>query len=329
MLNQQQINNIFKIASIDDFNETALEIFRYQLETNSIYRDFVTKLRLQPEKVLSYHQIPFLPIDFFKNHQVICGSTTPKQWFESSRTTGITFSKHFYHNLTLYEKSFLQNFRMNYGAPEDYCFLAMLPSYLESSRSSLVYMVGKLIETSKNLNSRFYKDNFNEIAEALTQLDQKGQKTMLLGVSFALLDLVSDRSFKLKNTIIVETGGMKGRKREMVRDELHKRLKSGFGVDVIHSEYGMTELFSQAWSDGNGKFITPPWMKVLIRDINDPLSLLKDETTGGINIIDLANVHSCAFIATQDLGRKLHDGSFEVLGRFDNSDIRGCNLLMA
>lgn len=328
-MNPTQINKIFDISSIADFNETAMEIFRFQSQTNTVYREFIQKLRIKPEKISTIEQIPFLPIEFFKIHPIISGEQKPEHWFESSGTTGMAVSRHFYSDLTLYEKSFFGAFAIHYGQPQDYCILALLPSYLERERSSLVYMAGKLIKASGHPESGFYLDNLGVLAETLTRLDKSGQKVMLFGVSFALLDLIEKQQFNLKNTIIIETGGMKGRKKEMVRDELHIALKSGFGVDFIHSEYGMTELFSQAWSKGEGKFASPPWMGILIRDVNDPLSLAGKGASGGINIIDLANVHSCSFVATQDLGRILSDGTFEVLGRFDEAEIRGCNLLVA
>lgn len=328
-MNPTQFIKIFDISSAADFNESTLEIFRFQSQTNKVYREFMQKLRIKPEKISTVEQIPFLPIEFFKIHPVIAGDQKPERWFESSGTTGMAVSRHFYSDLTFYERSFSDAFAIHYGQSQDYCILALLPSYLERERSSLVYMAGKLIKASGHPESGFYLDNFGVLSETLARLDKSGQKVMLIGVSFALLDLIEYQKFNLKNTTIIETGGMKGRKKEMVREELHQMLKSGFGVDVIHSEYGMTELFSQAWSKGEGKFTTPPWMRIMIRDVNDPLSMAREGATGGINIIDLANVHSCSFIATQDLGRILADGSFEVLGRFDEADIRGCNLLVA
>lgn len=326
---QQLSEKIFTIKSPDSFNETALEIFRYQIQTNSLYNEFVQYLHIKPDKVKSISQIPFLPISFFKNHIVVSRNTTPGHYFESSGTTGMSRSRHYFPSLDLYEKSFFKTFNMFYGQPDEYCILALLPSYLEQKNSSLVYMIEKLIEASHHSKSGFYLNNFDELAVNLRQLDKQAQKTMLIGVSFALLDLIEKHSFDLTNTIIVETGGMKGRRREMVREELHERLSSGFGVRYIHSEYGMTELFSQAWSKGEGHFNTPPWMKIIIRDIHDPLSSVTKKTAGGINIIDLANIHSCSFIATQDLGKLNDDGTIEVLGRFDDAETRGCNLLVA
>lgn len=318
---------IFQIDSTGKFNDLAVEIFRYQYENNPVYREFANHLKTSINKVESVEQIPFLPVDFFKTHKVLSGDAGADLFFESSSTTGTGVSRHYYDDPGIYHKSFFKGFRYFYGDPSDYCILALLPSYLERSGSSLVYMVQKLIEASGHPDSGFYLYNHDELAEKLNKSPAGRQKVLLIGVSFALLDLIDKHSFKLKRGIVMETGGMKGRRREMVREELHEELCRGFGVETIHSEYGMTELFSQAYSKGNGKFFTPPWMKVMIRDANDPLSLMKEGKTGGINVIDLANFHSCSFIATQDLGRKSGDDSFEVLGRFDYSDIRGCNLL--
>lgn len=329
-MNIQHLNEkIFEINSSESFNETALEIFRYQVQTNKVYKTFVERLNLRAEKIKTIGQVPFLPIEFFKSHIVISGNKTPDNWFESSGTTGSVVSRHFYRDTFLYERSFMTAFQNFYGNANEYCILALLPSYLERQGSSLVYMAGKLIEASGHPNSGFYLHNLDELAQVLKKLDQSEQKIMLIGVSFALLDLIEIHQFQLKNVTVVETGGMKGRKREMVREELHQLLCAGFGVEKIHSEYGMTELFSQAWSQGGGKFQTPSWLKIMIRDVNDPLSLIGKNAVGGINIIDLANVGSCSFVATQDLGRLAEDGSFEVLGRFDQAEVRGCSLLVA
>jgi len=247
--------------------------------------------------------------------------------FTSSGTTGTQVSKHFVPNLKLYEESFNRTFEQFYGPIEDYVVLGLLPSYLEREGSSLIYMVNHFIQNSKYPESGFYLNQWDKLAEKLNVLDQSGKKVLLIGVSFALLDLVENHQFSLKNTIIMETGGMKGRRKELIRTELHDQLKKGFGVSKIHSEYGMTELLSQAYSKGDGIFKCPSWMKVLIRDTEDPLTIINHQT-GGINIIDLANIKSCSFIATQDLGKVNNDGSFEILGRFDSSDIRGCNLMV-
>lgn len=323
------IDNIFQIDDADTFNATALEIFRFQYENNAVYREFTDHLKINPLKVSFVEEIPFLPVEFFKTQRVLVDGISPRNFFESSSTTGTGISRHYFEKPDLYERSLMKCFQLFYGTPQDYCFLALLPSYLEQSRSSLVYMVQQLIDFSGHPESGFYLDDRDVLAEKLQELDQAGQKTLLIGVSFALLDLIEKHQFKLKNTIVMETGGMKGRRREMVREELHELLRAGFGVQAIHSEYGMTELFSQAYSKDGGRFNAPPWMKVLIRDINDPLSLLKSEKTGGVNIIDLANLHTCSFLSTKDLGRLKPDGSFEVLGRYDHSDVRGCNLMIA
>ncbi len=289
---------------------------------------FCDNLKINPQVIESFHEIPFMPISFFKTQKVISGIFKPAGYFQSSGTTASTTSKHFYQTLETYESSFTKGFERAYGNIAKFCILALLPSYLEQKHSSLIYMIKRLIEKSECPESGFYLYNYDDLYQKLQVLDHQGQNVILFGVSFALLDLIEKYNFTLNNTIIIETGGMKGRRREMVREELHEKLCAGFGVDKIHSEYGMTELFSQAWSKGDGFFECPPWMKILIRDINDPGTLLQNQKTGGINVIDLANVDSCSFIATQDLGRQLPEGGFEVLGRFDHSDVRGCNLLI-
>ncbi|PZD77734.1 acyl transferase [Mesonia sp. K7] len=320
---------IFNINSEKAFEETALEVFEFQYENNLVYQEYCHHLKLNPTKVLSLDQIPFLPIEFFKTHQVTTQPNTKHQkTYTSSGTTSQNTSKHFVYDYSLYEKSFLKTFQHFYGAISEFAVLALLPSYLEREGSSLVQMAKVFIEKSKYPESGFYLDNRKELTQKLHQLEQKKIPTLLIGVSFALLDLVEEFSFSLKSTIVMETGGMKGRRKEMIREELHEILKKGFGVPKIHSEYGMTELLSQAYSKGDGIFETPNYMKVLIRDPEDPFSLKAEQQNGGINVIDLANLYSCSFIATQDLGKKLNNTQFEVLGRFDNSDIRGCNLLV-
>lgn len=319
--------DIFSIRTPSQFEEVALALFRYQFEHNTVYRSFCDLLYKHPSEVNALEQIPFLPINFFKTHQVVSGKGPIVQTFSSSGTTSSTSSKHYVSDLSIYQKSYLQGFQNQYGPISEYTILALLPSYLEREGSSLIYMVDDLIKKSKQPDSGFYLDNFSALSEKLRQLDQSGNKVLLIGVSFALLDLVEIHRFDLKHTIVMETGGMKGRRKEIIRAQLHDSLKAGFGVKHIHSEYGMTELLSQAYSKGEGIFETPPWMQVFIRDPEDPLTLFDDARTGGLNIIDLANVHSCAFIATQDLGKKWADQSFAVLGRFDNADIRGCNLM--
>lgn len=319
---------IFSISSEEDFNEAALEMFRFQYANNAVYRRFTDLLKINPKKIEEVEKIPFLPIDFFKSHRILSSEAPIKKTFTSSGTTGAKTSKHHVTDLTVYEKSFNFAFKEFYGEIEEYVVLALLPSYLERDGSSLIYMAQALIENSKHPDSGFYLNNLAELKEKLIALDTAGRKVLLIGVSFALLDLVEDFQFQLKNTIVMETGGMKGRRKEMIREELHSILKTGFGVDAIHSEYGMTELLSQAYSAGNGIFNCPSWMKILIRDPEDAQSYLKNNGTGGINVIDLANINSCAFIATQDLGKKAKNNSIEIMGRFDNSDIRGCNLLV-
>jgi phenylacetate-coenzyme A ligase PaaK-like adenylate-forming protein len=319
---------IFSISSEQDFNEAALEIFRFQYANNSVYRKFSDLLKKDPKQINKIENIPFLPIDLFKSHTILSSEENIQKTFTSSGTTGSKTSKHHVTDIAIYEHSFNLGFKQFYGKIEDYSILALLPSYLERDGSSLIYMAQQLIEKSKHPDSGFYLNNLSELKEKLISLDSKGQKVLLIGVSFALLDLVEDFQFKLKNTIVMETGGMKGRRKEMIREELHSILKKGFGVVTIHSEYGMTELLSQAYSAGNGVFDCPPWMKILIRDPEDAQSYLQNNSTGGINVIDLANINSCSFIATQDLGKKSEKNSIEIMGRFDNSDIRGCNLMV-
>ncbi|PTX44550.1 acyl-protein synthetase LuxE [Christiangramia gaetbulicola] len=320
-------NKIFEISTRSEFETLSLEVFKYQFKNNIVYQNFCQLLGRDENSVKTIKDIPFLPIEFFKSKKLISGKAAPQITFTSSGTTGPATSKHYVSDLRLYEKSFMDAFRRFYGNPEDYTFLALLPSYLERTGSSLIYMVNALINHSKDKESDFYLNNLDDLSSKLKELDQSGKKVFLIGVSFALLDLVEKDQFSLKNTIVMETGGMKGRRKEMIRQELHQELKNGFGVDDIHSEYGMTELLSQAYSTGKGIFECPPWMDILIRDPEDALTFLENGKTGGINVIDLANINSCSFIATQDLGRKKNK-NIEILGRFDNSDVRGCNLLL-
>lgn len=320
-------NDIFHIHSAQDFEQQAIAVFRHQFEQNAVYRSFCDLLYIHPADVTSVEEIPFLPIQFFKTHSVVSCNKEPEIVFSSSGTTGLTTSKHNVIDVSWYEASFTQAFQKFYGDISQYTVLALLPSYLEREGSSLIYMVDRWIQSSNKAQSGFYLNDLNGLATTLKALDSQGEKVLLIGVSFALLDLVEQESFSLSNTIIMETGGMKGRRKELIRDELHSILKKGFGVSTIHSEYGMTELLSQAYSLGDGLFTCPPWMKILARDTEDPFQILQNSKTGGLNIIDLANYNSCSFIATQDLGKVYLDGSFEVLGRFDHSDIRGCNLM--
>lgn len=321
-------DRIFKIKDDKDFNDLAIKIFHFQFENNPVYRNFVRNLSILPANITHYAQIPFLPVELFKSHKIVSGDFSPQICFSSSGTTGMAKSNHLIKDINLYKESFSKGFSYFFGDPEDYVILALLPSYLERDGSSLVFMVESLIEQSRKAESGFYLDELNSLHDLLVRLKDESKKVILFGVSFALLDLAAQFPIDFPDLIIVETGGMKGRRKELVREELHDILKSAFTIDKVYSEYGMTELLSQAYSKGDGLFETLPWMKVLIRDMNDPFTMLPKGKTGGIDIIDLANIYSCSFIATQDLGKKNEGGSFEVLGRFDNSDVRGCNLLV-
>jgi phenylacetate-coenzyme A ligase PaaK-like adenylate-forming protein len=321
-------SDIFSISNNKQFEKIALKVFRFQYDNNSVYREFCQFLNVEKQQVKSLQQIPFLPIQFFKSHEVLSSTEKIQETFTSSGTTGMSTSRHFVTNITLYEESYRKGFSQFYGNIENYAVLALLPSYLEREGSSLIYMVDDLIKLSNHPESGFYLNNYDDLIQKLLQLDEAGENIILIGVTYALLDLIEKQQFHLKNTIIMETGGMKGKRKEMIREELHELLCKGFGVNAIHSEYGMTELLSQAYSLGNGIFECPNWMQVLIRDTEDALSYVENGKTGGINVIDLANINSCSFIATQDLGKKQPNNSFEVLGRFDNSDIRGCNLMV-
>jgi len=321
-------DDLFSLKTESNFNDIVLQTFKNQFNNNTVYRSFCSLLNVYHSDINSIEEIPFLPIQFFKSHKIISSTDNVQQIFTSSGTTGSTTSKHYVTDVSVYEQSYLKAFEHFYKNVKNYTVLALLPSYLEREGSSLIYMVNDLIKKSNKPKSGFYLNDLSALKDTLNELDEKDEKVLLIGVSFALLALVEKYTFNLKNTIVMETGGMKGRRKELIRNELHDILKKGFGVDHIHSEYGMTELLSQAYSTGNGIFNTPPWMKVLIRDTEDPLQHLPNERTGGINIIDLANINSCSFVATQDLGKTFKNGSFEVLGRFDHSDIRGCNLLL-
>ena len=320
--------DIFNIRSEVEFNEITLKIFKHQFENNKVYRSFCDLLYKHPSEVKKIEDIPFLPIQFFKSYNVVSSNQEAQTIFTSSGTTGQVRSKHLVTDLSVYEESFQKGFKYFYEDAKNYAILGLLPSYLERKGSSLVYMVNSMIENSSHQKSGFYLNNLEDLKNTLQFLEAQNQKTLLIGVSFALLDFVECYSIQLNNTIIMETGGMKGHRKELIRRELHNKLKAGFGVDKIHSEYGMTELLSQAYSKGEGVFKTPPWMKVLTRDPEDALSIQRQGKTGGINIIDLANFNSCSFVATQDLGKVYSDESFEILGRFDESDIRGCNLMI-
>jgi len=321
-------SEIFSIATPKSFEKMALKVFRFQYDNNTVYQEFCDLVRRDKSNVKALTDIPFLPIQFFKSHAILSSQEPVAITFTSSGTSGMTTSKHLVTNLNFYKQSFRTAFSQFYGSIENYVILALLPSYLEREGSSLIYMVEDLIAKSNHPESGFYLHNYDDLICKLEELETSGQNVLLIGVTYALLDLIEKQSFHLKNTIIMETGGMKGKRKELIREELHQLLCNGFGVSSIHSEYGMTELLSQAYSFGNGLFECPPWMSVLIRDPEDALTYVSDGKTGGINVIDLANINSCSFIATQDLGKKYPNHSFEVLGRFDASDIRGCNLMV-
>ena len=320
------MNTFTSIKSESDFEEMSLKLFHYQMENNPIYAPYAA-LILKGKIPANIYEIPFLPIEFFKQEQIICQGKGVEEVFLSSGTTGEQ-SKHLIADLSLYKKSYLNTFQQFYGDINDYCILALLPNYQEREGSSLIYMVDDLIKKSGHPKSGFYLNNLAELSETIKELESKGQKVILFGVTYALLDLAAQYPQHLKHTIIMETGGMKGKRKELLKEEIHQLLQEAFLTENIHSEYGMTELLSQSYSKGRNIFKSPPWMKIIIRDVNDPLSLSGNNKTGGINIIDLANIYSCPFIATQDLGRTFDDDSFSVLGRFSNTDIRGCNLLV-
>jgi len=321
-------NAVFNIQNQSDFKTCALQVFRHQFKNNTVYRSFCDLLYIHSSDVKKVEEIPFLPIQFFKSHAVLSSNQAVKETFTSSGTTGSSVSKHMVTDLSWYTKSYTKGFEYFYGPIEDYTVLGLLPNYLERDGSSLIYMVDDFIKKSNKPSSGFYLNNLTELSKTLIALDKKGEKVLLIGVTFALLDLIERQQFKLQNTIIMETGGMKGRRKEIIRNELHEILCAGLGVSKIHSEYGMTELLSQGYSSGDGVFDCPPWMKILARDTEDALTMVGSNKTGGLNVIDLANYNSCSFIATQDLGKVDNNGRFEVLGRFDHSDIRGCNLMV-
>lgn len=322
-------DDIFNITSESEFLELSLSIFNFQFNQNPIYRQWVKLLNIKPDKVISLEQIPFLHIEAFKKFEVI---SSPKNsntiQFTSSSTTSQIPATHFVNDISVYEKSFLKDFNLFYGNPTDYCILALLPNYLQRSGSSLVYMCDKLIKESKHSFSGFFLDNIDDLISKINHLKKTNQKVILIGVSYSLMDLCDKEIHLNENFIVIETGGMKGTRKELLKPELHAFLKNGFKIEQIHSEYGMTELLSQAYSLGNGEFVSPPWMKFLIREVDDPLKTRTDNKTGGINVIDLANFNSCSFIATKDLGKINLNNTLELMGRYDNSDVRGCNLLM-
>lgn len=324
---QTYYNKALNIENEEEYNELTLDLFHYQYSHNKVYRQFAELMKVDVASISDPLNIPFLPIEFFKSHPVVTGNFDPEITFESSGTTGAQTSKHPVKSIEHYKQCFTKAFELQYGAISNYCFLALLPSYLERKGSSLIAMADELISLSKHELSGFYLDEYYELVQVLQTLEATQQPTILLGVSFALLDFCEKHPMPLKNTIIMETGGMKGKREEMVRSELHERLKQGFQVSEIHSEYGMTELLSQAYSTGNGLFTCPPWMKVYTRDVDDPMTT-HNTGRGALNIVDLANIDSCCFIATQDVGTIHENKTFEIQGRMDHSDVRGCNLLV-
>ncbi len=319
--------NLFSVNN-DNFNDFALELFHFQAQNNEIYRSYIELLGRNTAAVTTITEIPFLPIEFFKHFPVKTGAWEEEMIFESSGTTGSETSKHYVSDPGLYLRNSERIFNEFYGSLDNYHILALLPSYLERGNSSLVYMVDHFIKRSSSAFSGFYLNEFDRLHEKLQKLKHDSRKTILFGVTFGLLDFCHQYSVNVEDLIVIETGGMKGRRKEMTRVEVHGHIKKGFSVEMVHSEYGMTELLSQAYSCGDGKFMCPPTMKILTREINDPFTLKRDHKTGAINIIDLANIETCAFIETRDLGNMNDDGTFEVLGRFDNSELRGCNLMV-
>ena len=320
-------NHIFHLQSQADFEATALRVFRFQYKNNPVYRTYCQCFDIDKESVRELKQIPFLPISFFKTHEVKTTKFTPMLTFQSSGTTGMQHSIHLIKNELLYRRSLLESFRHFYGKPSDYVFLALLPNYLEQQHSSLIYMMEALMHKSGAADNGYYLYNHEDLYQKLTQLRDNHKKTILWGVTFALLDFAEHYQLDFPELVVFETGGMKGRRKEMVKEELYSILQKSFGVPAIHSEYGMCELLSQAYSKGGNLFTTPPWMRLSLRNEKDPLDTSDTVNTGVINVIDLANLYSCSFIATEDLGRR-HPQGFEVLGRLDHSQLRGCNLMV-
>lgn len=328
MILTHYIHDIFSIQSEDDFQRLALWAFRYQYAHNLIYKKYVDLIGCNPSCVNDIYHIPFLPITFFKNHRIVSDAKEPELIFGSSGTTGYR-SFHYVLSADVYNTSLLKSFELAFGPASQYAYVCLLPSYAERNDSSLIYMAQQLIQQSKHPLSGFYlRADDKELNNVLMELENTQQPAILLGVTFALLDLADVSSMPLKSVRIVETGGMKGRRREMIRQEVHEIFKKSFSVDVVYSEYGMTELLSQAYLHADGLFHSPPWMRILCRETEDPLTWVSPGKTGGINVIDLANIYSCCFIETQDLGKVHSDTMFEVNGRFDHSDIRGCNLMV-
>ncbi len=315
--------------SSEEFDRLSLDIFYYQAQYLPIYKNFLEALNIAPTSVKNRADIPFLPIDFFKTNAVTSAPDHTQLVFQSSGTTGQLRSKHYVADQNIYNWSLVEGFKRVYGDPKQYSILALLPSYIENGDSSLVHMVNTLMELSENQFNGFYLDDFEKLNSDVSRNVELGISTLLIGVSFALLDFSEQFKMSKGPEIVIETGGMKGRRKEIIRSELHATLCENLAIEKVHSEYGMTELLSQAYSIGNGIFTCPPWMKVIMRDVRDPFGQIKFGKTGGVNIIDLANLDSCAFIQTSDLGRQYKDGSFEILGRFDTADVRGCNLLFS
>ena len=320
---------IFRVTDDKSFEMLALEIFRFQSAGCPVYREYLGLLGVSPEKVDSLYSIPFMPISFFRDHTVLTGEGPAAKVFLSSGTTGVRQSRHHLKDPAIYDRSLEEGFRLFYGDPSQYAVMGLLPSYLEREGSSLIYMVNRLMQLSGNDMGGFFLSDHAALLRSVDRARGAGVKVLLIGVTFALLDLAEEQPRDLSDLIVMETGGMKGRRREMIREEVHEILMKAFGVSSVHSEYGMTEMLSQAWSAGGGLFNAPPWMKVLIRDSHDPADHTDEPgAAGGISVIDLANLWSCSFIATADLGRMHPGGQFEVQGRFDEADIRGCNLLV-
>lgn len=317
---------IFNIQNNKDFEKLALEVFDYQIDYNPTYATY-SELILKGKKPKNIYEIPFLPIEFFKTKSITCKGRDVQKTFLSSGTTGKQ-SKHFVSDLSIYKTSFLKSFELFYGNISDYCILSLLPNYRERKGSSLVWMIDELISQSQHKNSGFFLNDYTKLNNVLIQNEKERKKTILFGVTYALIEFAQQFPQKLENTIIIETGGSKGEKKEYLKEELHQILKKAFQLTCIHSEYGMTELLSQSYSKCDGIFNSPPWKKIIIRDLNDPLNIIGDNTIGGINIIDLANIYSCPFIASQDLGKVFKNNTFTISGRFDNADLRGCNLLL-
>ncbi len=322
------VQKIFSFDKPENFENLALEVFQFQYSANSIYRQFVNFLGINANDVEMIEQIPFMPVEFFKTHNVMTDNYEAEQIFFSSSTTGMIPSRHLVADSSVYRQSFLKTFNYFFGDPRDYCFLALLPSYLERTGSSLIYMIDKLMTISNHSDNGYYLNEYEEISKKINKLEKQHQKYILFGVTYALLDFSEYFNSELSCGIVMETGGMKGRRKELVKPEVYEILKTGFKTNTIYAEYGMTELLSQAYSFGDNTFQTPPWMKVIIRDMYDPFCYVDKGISGGINVIDLANIYSCSFIETKDLGKINQNGQFQVLGRFDNSDIRGCNLLV-